>query len=64
MVLLATPEAEYDRYLEVLAALARAIGHDRLVRDQLYSTESAAHAYELLHVDEESEDFNYFLEEE
>jgi len=64
MVLLATPEAEYDRYLEVFAALARAIGHDRLVRDQLYSTESAAHAYELLHVDEESEDFNYFLEDE
>jgi PTS system fructose-specific IIC component len=64
MVLLATPRSQRTRHLEVLAAFARAIGHTRNIRDQLYRAESSAHAYELLHADEESEDFNYFLEEE
>lgn len=64
MVLLATPSSDRMRHLEVLAAFARAIGHTRNIRDQLYHAESSAHAYELLHADEESEDFNYFLEED
>ncbi len=61
IVLLATPATERDRHLEVLAALARAIGADPQVQKQLYSARSAAHVYELLHA-EESQDFNYFLE--
>lgn len=61
MVVLATPENERDRHLEVLAALARAIGSDPAVQSQLYHAKSPAHAYEILHA-EESEDFNYWLE--
>ncbi len=61
IVVLATPENQRDRHLEVLAAFARAISSDRNVRDQLYHADTAAHAYEILHADE-AEDFNYFLE--
>jgi mannitol/fructose-specific phosphotransferase system IIA component (Ntr-type)/Kef-type K+ transport system membrane component KefB len=64
MVLLATPSSQRARYLEVLAAFARAIGHTRNIREQLYHADSPAHAYELLHADEESEDFNYFFEDD
>jgi len=62
MVLLATPPGDQDRHLQVLAALARAIGKDRNVRSQIYHAESAAHVYDLLHAEEAAEDFNYFLE--
>jgi mannitol/fructose-specific phosphotransferase system IIA component (Ntr-type) len=64
MVLLVTPSTERDRHLEVLSALARAIGSDRTIQQQLYHVDSPAHAYELLHADEESEEFNYYLEDE
>jgi len=63
MVLLGTAPDERDRHLLVLAALARTVGSDPRVQSQLYGATSAAHAYEVLH-GEESEDFNYFLEEE
>jgi mannitol/fructose-specific phosphotransferase system IIA component (Ntr-type) len=63
MVLLATPRGERDRHLEVLAALARTLGSDPNIQQQLYSATTPAHAYEILH-GEETEDFNYFLEEE
>ncbi len=63
IILLATPESQRFRHLEVLAAFARAIGSDRGVQQQLYHCHSPAHAYELLHADEESEDFNQFLED-
>ena len=43
---------------------SRAIGHTRNIRHQLYQAESSAHAYELLHADEESEDFNYFIDDD
>lgn len=62
MVLLCTAPAERDRHLQVLAALARTVGTDRAFQDQLFDSKSAAHAYELLH-GEESEDFNYFMED-
>lgn len=61
MVLLATPPEQRDRHLEVLAALARAIGSDPVVQRQLYAAASPGHAYEILHA-EESESFNYWLE--
>ncbi|MHC4941186.1 MAG: cation:proton antiporter domain-containing protein [Planctomycetota bacterium] len=64
MVLLVTPTKERDRHLEVLSALARAIGADRTIQQQLYHAHTPAHAYELLHADEESEEFNYYLDDE
>jgi mannitol/fructose-specific phosphotransferase system IIA component (Ntr-type)/Kef-type K+ transport system membrane component KefB len=63
MVLLATPPGAMDHHLEVLAALARAIGSDRNIQHQLYAARTPAHVCELLHA-EESEHFNYFLDEE
>jgi len=63
MVLLGTSSEERDRHLLVLASLARTIGTDAAFQDQIFNSTSAAHAYELLH-GEESEDFNYFLEDE
>lgn len=62
MVVLATPDTKRDRHLEVLAALARAIGSDPSIQRQLFDAKSPAHAYEILHA-EESEDFNYWLED-
>lgn len=62
MVLLGTAPEERDRHLQVLAALARTVGTDRAFQDQLFDSQSPAHAYELLH-GEESEDFNYFIED-
>jgi len=62
VLLLATPPNRRERHLEVIAAMARAIGSDLNVQRQLYSAKSAAHAYEILHA-EDAEDFNYFLEE-
>lgn len=62
MVLLATPDVERDRHLQVLAALARRIGSDPQTQARLFNAKSPAHAYEVLS-DEESEDFNYFVVE-
>jgi Kef-type K+ transport system membrane component KefB/mannitol/fructose-specific phosphotransferase system IIA component len=61
MVLLGTSPEERERHLQVLASLARTIGIDVDVQDQLFNARSAAHACEILHGDQ-SEDFNYFLE--
>ena len=63
MVLLATPRGQRDRHLEVLAALARTLATDPSLQHQLYNAGSPAHAYEILH-GEETEDFNYFLEDD
>jgi mannitol/fructose-specific phosphotransferase system IIA component (Ntr-type) len=62
MIVLATPAADRDRHLQVLAALARVIGTDRNIRRQLFAAATPAHAWELLHA-EEVQDFNYFLED-
>lgn len=62
IVVLATPENQRDRHLEVLAAFAKAISSGRNIRNQLYHANTAAHAYEILHA-KDSEDFNYFLED-
>ena len=64
VVLILTPEGKPERHLEVLSALAKAVGIDPLVQHQLYRCESPARAYEILHADDESEDFNHFLEED
>lgn len=62
IVLLATPEVDRRRHLEVLAAFARTITGDANMREQLYHARSAAQAYDVLHHDE-AEDVNYFLED-
>ncbi|MCB9831449.1 MAG: cation:proton antiporter [Planctomycetes bacterium] len=62
VVLLATPDGERDRHLEVLAAIARMIGSDPTLRESLFDARSSAHAYEILHNDA-AEDFNHYLDE-
>jgi len=62
MILLGTAPEERDRHLQVLAVLARTVGSDRAFQQQLVDSRSPAHAYELLH-GEESEGFNYFMED-
>jgi len=61
IVLLATPPGQRPRHLEILAALARAIGSDPAVQASLFNVDTPAHAYEILHA-EEAADFNYWLE--
>ena len=63
IVVIATPPTQRDRHLEVLAALARAIGTDPSIQAQLFTADTPAHAYEILHADE-AEGFNYFLSDE
>lgn len=62
ILLLAAPEADRQRHLEVLAAFANAITRDVNLREQLYHARSAAYAYDVLHA-EDAQDINYFLEE-
>jgi mannitol/fructose-specific phosphotransferase system IIA component (Ntr-type) len=61
-LLLAAPESDRQRHLQILAAFASALTKDENLREQLYHARSAAHAYDILHADE-SEDLNYFLDE-
>ena len=62
ILLLATPQTDRKRHLEVLAAFATIITRNVNLREQLYHARSAAHAYDVLHADE-AEDINYFLED-
>ncbi len=64
VVLLATPRGERERHLAVLAALARTVGANPAIQQQLYNAKTPAHVYEILHVEETEEDFNYFLDDE
>lgn len=63
IVLLATPKESRDRHLEVLAAMATAIGSSPAIRRSLYHVDTPAHAYDLLHAGD-AVDFNTFLEED
>lgn len=62
VLLLATPESERSRHLEVLAAFDIAITSDINLSEQLYHARSAAHAYNILHA-EDAEAMNFFLED-
>jgi Kef-type K+ transport system membrane component KefB len=62
VLLLATPELERNRHLEVIAAFATAIVKDINLVEQLYHARSPAHAYDVLHADDQAE-LNYFLED-
>jgi len=63
MALFGTSKDERQRHLQVLATLARTVGTDPSFQDRLFNATSPAHASETLH-GEESEDFNYFLEDD
>ena len=58
MVLLATPPNQRDRHIAVLAAMARTIGSNSNIQQQLYHARTAAHVCEILH-SEETKDLNY-----
>lgn len=62
VLLLATPETDRKRHLQVISAFATAIVKDTNLVEQLYHARSAAHAYDVLHADDQA-DLNYFLEE-
>lgn len=62
VLLLGTPEMERKRHLQVISAFATAIVRDANLAEQLYHARSAAHAYDVLHADEQT-DLNYFLED-
>ena len=60
IVLLATPESQRDRHLQVISSLARLVNRDPELRDELFAADSPAHAHDVLHA-ERAEDFNYYL---
>ena len=62
VVLFLWPDGKQDHQLSVLRSLARAIGREEAVREQLYHASSPAHAYEVLHLHERSAVFNKYLE--
>ncbi|KIG17363.1 PTS system, fructose-specific IIA component [Enhygromyxa salina] len=62
VVLLATPERDRPRHLQILGAFASALTKDDDLRDQLYHARSAGHAYEILHADAFG-DLNYFVDD-
>lgn len=62
VLLLATPEMDRNRHLQVISAFATAIVKDTNLVEQLYHARSPAHAYDVLHADDQAE-LNYFLED-
>ena len=62
IVLLATPDNQRDRHLEILAALARTVGADSQMQALLFQSQTPAHAYEVL-TSEHAADLNYFIDE-
>ena len=62
VLLLATPESQRNRHLEIISAFATFITRDVNYAEQLYHARSPAHAYDVLHHDDQ-EDLNYFLED-
>jgi fructose PTS system EIIBC or EIIC component len=63
MVLILTPISMPERHLEVLSALTASIGRDRTIQQQLYHINSPAHADELIHLNRQFEDWNYYLDD-
>lgn len=64
MVLIITPKSMPERHLEVLQALSASIGRERSIQQQLYHIDSPAHADELIHLDRQFEDWNFYLDED
>lgn len=63
MVLILTPKSMPERHLQVLQALSASIGRDDAIQNALYHIDSPAHADELLHLDEQFEGWNYYLDD-
>ena len=63
MVLIITPTTMPERHLEVLQALAASIGHDRAIQQQLSHIVAPGHADVLIHLDQQFEDWNYYLDD-
>lgn len=64
IVLIITPTSMPERHLEVLQALSASIGRDRSIQQSLYHIDSPAHADELIHLDQQFEDWNYYLDDQ
>lgn len=64
IVLIITPMSMPERHLEVLQALSASIGRDRSIQQLLYHIDSPAHADELIHLDQQFEGWNYYLEDD
>ncbi|MEZ5944090.1 MAG: cation:proton antiporter [Planctomycetaceae bacterium] len=63
MVLILTPDSMPEQHLRVLGALAASIGSDPAIQQQLYGIRSPTHADELIHVGDQFNDWNYYLDE-
>jgi len=63
MVLILTPKSMPERHLQVLSALSQSIGRDAVIQHALYHINSPAQAEELLHLDEQFDGWNDYLDE-
>ncbi len=63
MVLILTPKTMPERHLQILSALSSSIGRDQTIQNALYHIDSPGHAEELLHLDEQFESWNYYLDD-
>jgi len=59
VILIATPESQKRRHLEVIAAITRMLSNES-IRSKLYEAESSEEIHEIID-SEEAETFNYFL---
>jgi mannitol/fructose-specific phosphotransferase system IIA component (Ntr-type) len=59
VILIATPESQKRRHLEVIAAITRML-RDESIRSKLYDAETSEEIHEIID-SEEAETFNYFL---
>jgi mannitol/fructose-specific phosphotransferase system IIA component (Ntr-type) len=59
VILIATPESQKRRHLEVIAAITRMLSNES-IRTKLYKAESSEEIHEIID-SEEAETFNYFL---
>lgn len=59
VILIATPENQKQRHLEVIAAITRMLQHEQ-IRDRLFAASSSEKIHEIID-SEEAETFNYFL---
>jgi mannitol/fructose-specific phosphotransferase system IIA component (Ntr-type) len=59
VILIATPENQKHRHLEVIAAITRML-HNETIRTRLFAAQTAEEIHEIID-SEEAETFNYFL---
>jgi mannitol/fructose-specific phosphotransferase system IIA component (Ntr-type) len=59
VILIATPENQKQRHLEVIAAITRMLQHEQ-IRERLFAATSSEMIHEIID-SEEAETFNYFL---